>query len=155
MPFLIDGHNLIPKLGLRLDTPNDELELIPFLQEFARLKRQQVEVYFDGAPIGQAGTRKLGTVRAHFVPLGQTADSAIRSRLNRMEKDAKNWIIVSSDHEVQNAARAVRAQVVTSDEFVKMLRAATNSAPKENTENKKLSAQEVDEWLKLFREKER
>ena len=155
MPYLIDGHNLIPKVGLHLNSPDDEMELVAILKEFARLKRQQVEVYFDGAPIGQAGTRKLGTVRAHFVPLGQTADSAIRSRLNRMEKDAKNWIIVSSDHEVQNAARAVRAQVVTSDEFVKMLRAATNSAPKENTENKKLSAQEVDEWLKLFREKER
>lgn len=155
MPYLVDGHNLIPKVGLHLNSPDDEMELVAILKEFARLKRQQVEVYFDGAPIGQAGTRKLGTVRAHFVPLGQTADSAIRSRLNRMEKDAKNWIIVSSDHEVQNAARAVRAQVVTSDEFVKMLRAATNSAPKENTENKKLSAQEVDEWLKLFREKER
>lgn len=155
MPYLIDGHNLIPKVGLHLNSPDDEMELVAILKEFARLKRQQVEVYFDGAPIGQAGTRKLGTVRAHFVPLGQTADSAIRSRLNRMEKDAKNWIIVSSDHEVQNAARVVRAQVVTSDEFVKMLRAATNSAPKANTENKKLSAQEVDEWLKLFREKER
>ncbi len=155
MPYLVDGHNLIPKVGLHLNSPDDEMELVAILKEFARLKRQQVEVYFDGAPIGQAGTRKLGTVRAHFVPLGQTADSAIRSRLNRMEKDAKNWIIVSSDHEVQNAARVVRAQVVTSDEFVKMLRAATNSAPKANTENKKLSAQEVDEWLKLFREKER
>ena len=155
MPYLVDGHNLIPKVGLHLNSPDDEMELVAILKEFARLKRQQVEVYFDGAPIGQAGTRKLGTVRAHFVPLGQTADSAIRSRLKKMEKDAKNWIIVSSDHEVQNAARVVRAQVVTSDEFVKMLRAATNSAPKANTENKKLSAQEVDEWLKLFREKER
>ena len=155
MPYLIDGHNLIPKVGLHLNSPDDEMELVAILKEFARLKRQQVEVYFDGAPIGQAGTRKLGTVRAHFVPLGQTADSAIRSRLKKMEKDAKNWIIVSSDHEVQNAARVVRAQVVTSEEFVKMLRAATNSAPKANTENKKLSAQEVDEWLKLFREKER
>ena len=155
MPYLIDGHNLIPKVGLHLNSPDDEMELVAILKEFARLKRQQVEVYFDGAPIGQAGTRKLGTVRAHFVPLGQTADSAIRLRLKKMEKDAKNWIIVSSDHEVQNAARVVRAQVVTSDEFVKMLRAATNSAPKANTENKKLSAQEVDEWLKLFREKER
>lgn len=155
MPYLIDGHNLIPKVGLHLNSPDDEMELVAILKEFARLKRQQVEVYFDGAPIGQAGTRKLGTVRAHFVPLGQTADSAIRSRLKKMERDAKNWIIVSSDHEVQNAARVVRAQVVTSDEFVKMLRAATNSAPKANTENKKLSAQEVDEWLKLFREKER
>lgn len=155
MPYLIDGHNLIPKVGLHLNSPDDEMELVAILKEFARLKRQQVEVYFDGAPIGQAGTRKLGTVRAHFVPLGQTADSAIRSRLKKMEKDAKNWIIVSSDHEVQNAARVVRAQVVTSGEFVKMLRAAINSAPKANTENKKLSAQEVDEWLKLFREKER
>lgn len=155
MPYLVDGHNLIPKVGLHLNSPDDEMELVAILKEFARLKRQQVEVYFDGAPIGQAGTRKLGTIRAHFVPLGQTADSAIRSRLNRMEKDAKNWIIVSSDHEVQNAARVVRAQVVTSDEFVKMLRTAKNSTPKANTENKKLSAQEVDEWLKLFREKER
>ena len=155
MPYLVDGHNLIPKVGLHLNSPDDEMDLVAILKEFARLKRQQVEVYFDGAPIGQAGTRMLGTVRAHFVPLGQTADSAIRSRLKKMEKDAKNWIIVSSDHEVQNAARVVRAQVVTSDEFVKMLRAATNSAPKANTENKKLSAQEVDEWLKLFREKER
>lgn len=155
MPYLIDGHNLIPKVGLHLNSPDDEMELVAILKEFARLKRQQVEVYFDGAPIGQAGTRKLGTVRAHFVPLGQTADSAIRLRLKKMEKDAKNWIIVSSDHEVQSAARVVRAQVVTSEEFVKMLRAATNSAPKANTENKKLSAQEVDEWLKLFREKER
>lgn len=154
MPYLVDGHNLIPKVGLHLNSPDDEMELVAILKEFARLKRQQVEVYFDGAPIGQAGTRKLGTVRAHFVPLGQTADSAIRSRLKKMEKDAKNWIIVSSDHEVQSAARVVRAQIVTSEEFVKMLRAATNSAPKANTENKKLSAQEVDEWLKLFREKE-
>ena len=154
MPYLIDGHNLIPKVGLHLNSPDDEMELVAILKEFARLKRQQVEVYFDGAPIGQAGTRKLGTVRAHFVPLGQTADSAIRLRLKKMEKDAKNWIIVSSDHEVQSAARVVRAQIVTSEEFVKILRAATNSAPKENTENKKLSAQEVDEWLKLFREKE-
>ena len=154
MPYLIDGHNLIPKVGLHLNSPDDEMELVAILKEFARLKRQQVEVYFDGAPIGQAGTRKLGTVRAHFVPLGQTADSAIRLRLKKMEKDAKNWIIVSSDHEVQSAARVVRAQIVTSEEFVKMLRAATNSAPKANTENKKLSAQEVDEWLKLFRENE-
>jgi predicted RNA-binding protein with PIN domain len=153
MPYLIDGHNLIPKVGLRLDSPDDEMELVAILREFARLKRQQVEVYFDGAPIGHAGTRKLGSIRAHFVQLGQTADSAIRARLNKMGKDAKNWIIVSSDHEVQSAARVVRAQVITSEEFVKMIRAAISTTPKANTDNKKLSTQEVDEWLKLFREK--
>ena len=50
MPYLIDGHNLIPKLGLRLDSVDDEMELVAILQEFARLERSQIEVYFDGAP---------------------------------------------------------------------------------------------------------
>lgn len=153
MPYLIDGHNLIPKVGLRLDSPDDEMELVAILQEFARLKRQQVEVYFDGAPIGYDGPRKLGTVRAHFVKLGQTADNAIRARLNNMAKDARNWIVVSSDREVQSAARVVHAQVVSSEEFVKILRVAVSSAPKTSTVDKKLSPAEVDEWLNIFREK--
>jgi predicted RNA-binding protein with PIN domain len=153
MPYLIDGHNLIPKVGLHLDSPDDEMELVAILQEFARLKRQQVEVYFDGAPIGYDGTRRLGTVRAHFVKLGQTADNAIRARLNNMAKDARNWIVVSSDREVQSAARVVHAQIVSSEEFVKILRAAVSSAPKTSIVDKKLSPAEVDEWLKIFREK--
>jgi predicted RNA-binding protein with PIN domain len=153
MPYLVDGHNLIPKVGLRLDSIDDELELVAILQDFARLKRQQVEVYFDGAPIGQSGTRRLGTIRAHFVRLGQTADDAIRARLIRMEKDARNWIVVSSDRGVQNAARAAHAQFVSAEEFVRMLREAQNSVPKSDAVDKKLSAAEVDEWLKIFHDK--
>ena len=55
MPYLIDGHNLIPKFGLRLDSVNDEMELVSILQEFARLKRQKVEVYFDERQSVQPG----------------------------------------------------------------------------------------------------
>jgi len=153
MPYLIDGHNLIPKVGLRLDSPDDEMELVAILQEFARLKRQQVEVYFDGAPIGYDGARKLGTVRVHFVRLGQTADNAIHARLNNMAKDARNWIVVSSDREVQTAARVAHAQAISSEEFVKILKAAVSSASKPSTVDKKLSPAEVEEWLKIFREK--
>ncbi|MHB8778980.1 MAG: NYN domain-containing protein [Anaerolineales bacterium] len=153
MPYLIDGHNLIPKIGLHLDSMNDEMELVAILQEFARLKRQQVEVYFDGAPAPHAGTRSLGTIRAHFIRLGQTADNAIRDRLNKMGKSAKNLIVVSSDHEVQNAARGHQAQCISAEEFVKQLKAATTSMPKTSRDDKKLSAREVDEWLQLFRDK--
>jgi predicted RNA-binding protein with PIN domain len=153
MPYLIDGHNLIPKVGLRLDSPDDEMELVDILREFARLKRQQVEVYFDGAPIGQAGPRNLGTIRAHFVRLGQTADSAIRARLNHMAKDARNWIVVSSDREVQRSARDVHAQCISAEEFVKSLRELQNAVPKVNTDDKKISPAEVDEWLKIFSNK--
>ena len=152
MPYLIDGHNLIPKLGLRLDSIDDEMELISILQEFCRLERRQVEVFFDGAPAPQAGTRKLGAVIAHFVQLGTTADNAIRNRLKKLGKSARNWTVVSSDREVQTEARAARAEVISSDSFAGMLKQARNSAPKPVID-RKLSQKEVEDWLKLFEER--
>jgi predicted RNA-binding protein with PIN domain len=149
MPYLIDGHNLIPKLGLRLDSMDDELELIAILQEFCRLERKQVEVYFDGAPLQHAGTRKLGKLTTHFVPLGQTADDAIRKRLKRMGASAKTWIVVTSDRQVQAEARTARAEINTSDAFAKTLKQARHSAPKP-TDDRKLSEGEVAEWMNLF-----
>ncbi len=35
LPYLIDGHNLIPKLGLRLDSIDDEMDLVVRLQEYS------------------------------------------------------------------------------------------------------------------------
>jgi predicted RNA-binding protein with PIN domain len=154
MPYLIDGHNLIPKLGLRLDSMDDEMELVAILQEFCRLERKQVEVYFDGAPAPHAGTRKLGAVTAHFVWLGTTADSAIRKRVKKLGKSARNWTVVSSDRQVQADARAAQAEVISSDTFSVILKQARASSPKP-TENRKLSSQEVEEWLKLFGQKKR
>ena len=154
MAYLIDGHNLIPKLGLRLDAIDDEMELIAILQEFYRLERKPVEVYFDGAPTPQAGTRKLGTVTAHFVRLGTTADQAIRDRLKRSGKTAKNWTVVSSDRQVQAEARAVHSRVISSEAFAKQLEQARHSAPK-LAEDRKLSPQEVDDWLKIFKNNNR
>jgi predicted RNA-binding protein with PIN domain len=152
MPYLIDGHNLIPKLGLRLDSIDDEMELIAILREFCRLERKQVEVFFDGAPAPQAGTRRLGAVTAHFVRLGNSADDAIRTRLKRLGRGARNWTVVSSDRRVQTEAHAALAEVLSSDEFAAILRQAQSSAPKADHE-KKLSPKEVEDWLKLFEEK--
>jgi predicted RNA-binding protein with PIN domain len=153
MPYLIDGHNLIPKVGLRLDSPNDELELARLLQDFARIKRQPVEVYFDGAPPGQAGTRSLGGIKMHFIRAGQTADSAIRARLNKMGKTAKNWVVVSSDREVQSSAHVVQAEAISSETFAKLLKKTISASPPATTEKGKLTAAEVDEWLEIFQGK--
>lgn len=149
MPYLIDGHNLIPKLGLRLDSPDDELELVAILQQFYQQDRKPIEVYFDGAPPAQAGTRKLGTVTAHFVRLGSTADDAIRNRLKRLGRAAKNWVVVTSDRQVQAEAHAVHAEIVSSDSFAAMLQRSRDSAPKAQGD-RKLSENEVSEWMRLF-----
>jgi predicted RNA-binding protein with PIN domain len=94
MRYLIDGHNLIPKLpGLSLNAIDDELRLVELLQEYCRRSRNGVEVYFDNAPPGQAGTRRYGTVSAHFIPRGRTADDAIRLRLGRLGRSGKNWTV--------------------------------------------------------------
>ena len=154
MLYLIDGHNLIPKLGLRLDSMDDEMELIAILQEFCRRERKQTEVYFDGASAPHAGTRKLGTVTAHFVPLGKTADNAIRNHLKRLGKSSKNWIVVTSDRQVQAEARAVHAEIMSSDSFAKQLQQARDSAPKA-INDRKLSDDEVNEWMRVFEDKSR
>ncbi len=149
MPYLIDGHNLIPKLGLRLDSPDDEMQLIGILQEFCRLQRRNAEVYFDGAPVGQAGTQRFGIVTAHFVRLGTTADAAIKTRLEKLGRAARNWIVVSSDHEVQTSARTVHAEGIASEKFVELLKKSSPPESQSKAENK-LSSEEVEEWLKLF-----
>jgi predicted RNA-binding protein with PIN domain len=152
MPYLIDGHNLIPKLGLRLDSVDDETELIALLQEFCRTERRHVEVFFDGAPAPQARSRKLGAVTARFVRLGDSADNAIRNRLKELGKNARNWMVVSSDRQVQAEARAAHAEVISSDAFAAILQQARSSAPKPASE-RKLSPKEVEDWLKVFEER--
>jgi predicted RNA-binding protein with PIN domain len=153
MPYLIDGHNLIPKLGLRLDAPDDEMQLVAILQEFTRLSRHGVEVFFDAAPAFQARSQKLGTVMAHFVRAGSTADAAIRTRLKGLAGAARNWTVVSSDREVQAAARRSHAGVLASEEFARQLRAPGREAG-QVAEERTLTTQEVDEWLKRFGGKE-
>ena len=152
MQYLVDGHNLIPALGLSLRSAEDEMQLVARLQVFCRVERSRAEVYFDGAPAGQAGPRRFGLVTAHFVRQTSTADSAIRARLASLGNAARNWTVVSADREVQAAARAVRAEVVSSQDFAsRMQNAREISSPA--TVDEILSEKEVGDWLKEFREK--
>lgn len=155
MPYIIDGHNLIPKTGLRLDAPDDELELVMMLQEFLRLSRREADVYFDGAPPGQARTKRFSRVTAHFVPLGTTADSAIKRQLRILAKAARNWIVVSSDRQVQAAAQAAHAGTVSSEAFGAELRRVktANGGRRSLRKTAKDDApppEEIEEWLRLF-----
>jgi predicted RNA-binding protein with PIN domain len=150
MPYLVDGHNLIPKLGLRLDSPDDEMQLVSILQEFARLSRRDVEVYFDGAPAGQARTKKFGRLTAHFVRVGIKADDAIKQHLKRLAGAARNWTVVTSDRDIQVAAREAHAHVLTSDAFAQLLTRQEQKAERLEGEHE-MTTEEIADWLKLFR----
>lgn len=152
MSYLIDGHNLIPKIpGLDLRTVDDEIALIQLLQGFCQRMQKHVDVYFDNAQAGSVGKRKYGTVTAHFVRAGTTADSAIRSRLSSLGRAARNWIVVSSDRQVQAEARGVGAQIVPSEKFAaELFKPAPPSKKGKVAPEAKLSQAEIEEWLNLF-----
>jgi predicted RNA-binding protein with PIN domain len=152
MPLLIDGHNLIPKIpGLNLQDLDDEMQLVELLQQYCLRTHKKVEVFFDNAPPGHAGARRFASVTARFVRAGQTADQAIRRKLMRLGREARNWTVVSSDHEVQAAARAARANIISAERFASLLSDLLREAPGEvETPERSLSAEELDGWLKLF-----
>lgn len=151
MSYLIDGHNLIPWVrGLSLQRLDDEMELVQRLQVFCRVRRQTVEVFFDRAAPGRAGSRNFGMVRAVFVPQSSTADEVIRDRLKKLGTKAKHWKVVSSDRQVQAEVRASHAEVIPSDQFAAILESTLLQAAKNPSERQGLSADEVDEWLKMF-----
>jgi len=151
MPYLIDGHNLIPKLGLRLDSFDDEIELVGRLNEFCRLSRKSgLEVYFDNAAPGSPGTRRMGLLTAHFVHRPLIADGAIRLRLKKLGKAAKNWIVVSSDHAVQADARASGAKPVSAEQFAGTVMEVLRSGPPLSERESGMSERELEEWIKFF-----
>ena len=156
MPYLIDGHNLIPKLGLRLDDLDDELDLVTRLQEFCRLSRRgNVEVFFDNALPGGMAQKKIGQVTAHFVRRPMIADEAIRLRLAKLGRAARNWSVVSSDHRVQDEARRHGAKVVSSEEFARTVMETLREGPPASVPgDKKMSERELEEWTKLFENKD-
>lgn len=152
MPYLVDGHNLIPKIpGISLGDIDDEMQLVELLQEFCRVKGKQVEVFFDNAPPGGQSKRRFGCVTVRFVRQGLTADRAIQARLTRLGREAWNWTVVSSDGEVQASARAARAKILPAAVFAEQLLAEISGEPGQSLETGGgLTPQEIDDWMREF-----
>jgi hypothetical protein len=88
------------------------------------------------------------------VRVGKTADDAIRDRLKRLGRTARNWTVVSSDRMVQAEARAARAQVLAAQEFADLLfrESSGEDADQGEDPNAGLDEDQLDEWLQLFGE---
>jgi predicted RNA-binding protein with PIN domain len=154
MNYMIDGHNLISKIpGLSLSMPDDEEQLINRLSRSMEGKSGRIEVYFDGAPVGEARTQSYGRVRAHFVPADSTADEAIQAHLAKLGKSAHSWVVVTSDRSVQAAAHEVHASVISSEEFAQRLLDGLqdNKVDADRAPDQTLTQTELDEWMAIFK----
>src|SRR3990172_5405302 len=106
MPYLIDGHNLIGRItGLSLDDPDDEARLLATLRSFCARQKVKATVYFDGGVPGRTRPPSGSGLTARFIVPPETADDAILNHLSRLGREARNWMVVSSDAAVVGAAR--------------------------------------------------
>lgn len=150
--FIIDGHNLVPKIpGLSLSDPEDESKLIALLQEYGRLTRSQMDLFFDNAPPGKAGTKGSGSLRVHYVKQGISADEAIIAFMRNCTRDSTEIFLVTSDRRIHAEARSMRIRFIHSEVFSREMGKVFSSPQVVNREKEKTpSPQEVEEWLDLF-----
>jgi uncharacterized protein len=154
MPFIIDGHNLIPKIpGLNLEDLDDEQKLIDLLQEYARVSQDSLEVYFDRAPVGQAKTTQKGRVKVIFVSEKMIADERIIKRIRTLGNAASDWVVVTSDRRIQADAKESRARSMSSEEFAQKLARALEKGQNKRSPDKAMSESELESWIKLFNQR--
>jgi predicted RNA-binding protein with PIN domain len=156
MHYLIDGHNLIAKIhDIDLNDPNDEVELILRLKSWAAASlKRKVTVYFDGGlPGGMEHRLSTSDIKVIFASEGRTADSLIIKRIRKI-KNPPEYTLVTSDQEIIAAAQKRRLPHLRSEAFAakmgqdKQKRTAPQQLPE--TDDPKISDNEVAEWLELF-----
>jgi predicted RNA-binding protein with PIN domain len=140
---------------LSLADPNDEQKLIIMLSKYAARKHARIVVVFDsGNPGGRSKELSGGDVTAIFAGSHTIADRILMERIRELKKPG-DWVVVSSDREVQQAAQQRKMTVWGSGEFARRMGTTGPQLEIEPPEPKDsgLTKSEVDEWLRLFRQK--
>ncbi len=148
--LLIDGHNLIGQMpDLSLADPDDEQKLVVLLRKYAARRSARVIVVFDsGLPGGRSNELSGGGVTAVFAGSHTNADRVLMERIRELKKPGE-WIVVSSDREVQLAAARRHLIVWSAQDFLKRL---TPRSPKDKASpvEPPVDQRDVAEWLRIF-----
>jgi predicted RNA-binding protein with PIN domain len=131
--LLVDGYNLLGSAGMTVTSSLGRLEAAreTLLQRLARYRQRKghaITLVFDGwqAGSGREHHEFQSGVEVVYSKRGERADQVIQ-RLARVY--GKDCAVVSSDHEVVNAARAAGAFVMGAPEFRAKLQERSSSAP--------------------------
>ena len=125
--LIIDGYNLL-SAGGRLSGPLESARerLLRDLASYRHRKNHHITVVFDGWQQGQPSEQRdhRAGVQVIYSKRGERADQVIQRLACEYGGDCA---VVSSDHEIVNAARVHGAFVMGSQEFASKLQASSAS----------------------------
>jgi predicted RNA-binding protein with PIN domain len=134
MPHIIDGHNLIGTgllPGIRLEDPDDEVQLLERLRAYRARGGPDMMVFFDsgglpgsGAPAMRSATQRVLGLEVRFSSPGEVADDAIVAYIARQRQPGQ-FTVVTNDNALAQRARLAGANTVTAQHFARSLLPAT------------------------------
>ncbi len=147
--YIVDGYNLIHKSSKlkKIFTEDPKLareNLVSILSDFFSRRKDRCILVFDGN-INIPSSLSTPAVRVIFSRPPNKADDEIkRIIMSKNLKERKNLIVVSSDNEIINCAKACGAERLSSEDFLKLI----NSKNKTSYDDEKLIIKLTEEEIK-------
>jgi predicted RNA-binding protein with PIN domain len=118
---LVDGYN-VAKLGWPLlDLEQQRRQCVTAVENLAKRWNLAVTVVFDGANVEGAHTASRRRVRVVYSSAGVSADDVLRSEVAAADP-ARPVVVVTNDREIVGDVRRAGASVVSSDDFLTLVR---------------------------------
>lgn len=127
MSWIIDAANLLGRLRLDRESPDNKRRLLREAARFARAKRTRAVCVFDG-PAPASFAAHLGNVRAEF-PYPRSADDRI---VELVEAARGGCHVVTSDRQLEARIRRRTVTVLTAEAFRQLLLEMPNEEGSEN-----------------------
>lgn len=117
--IIIDGYNVIGVL--HSDMEAERRRFIESLMEYRKQKGHEITVVFDGWREGRGSEQAsvTGGVRVVYSALGEKADAVIKRMISA--GTGRQWIVISSDRDIQAHAWARGAVPVGAEDFLRRL----------------------------------
>jgi predicted RNA-binding protein with PIN domain len=159
MPLIVDTFNVLHQTGvLPPDLAGVDVAGLIDLISRSRFRRSRVRLVCDSVSRLPDEVSEVGIIAIEFSGRGRTADDVIADRINRSTAP-KRLTIVSSDREVQKAARRRRCIVLSSPEFLRQLAADVERGERDAGKNqpqrpkqftRPLSQRDTAKWMREF-----
>ena len=145
--FIVDGNNLIGKISLlkKIQQKDKQLsreKLLFLLDRYFLNKKINVSLHLDGFPGEKLNSGKIKVIYSEIL----TADEKIKKQIENF-KSRKSITVVTSDLNLSEFAKVCSCNVISSQNFAKLLRAMDNNDDEESRINQ---MNNKNEFLKLF-----